>query len=167
MTCYLILLDTDKMTTNSISTNLGKILGYITDCEGNYNYWEAYIKISTIIRRHPSSNQLILQSNGILVYGGDVCDRGTGDIRLLQDLINLYENYPNQVYFICGNRDCNKLRLKFELNENIVKLTYPKVYWIDPKEPLSQANALGIDNKICNLEDRLKWVSLSVDLIDY
>ena len=53
--------------------------GYVTDIEGNYDYWERYIHISRVLRRSESSSLLELRDNCSLVFGGDVCDRGPGE----------------------------------------------------------------------------------------
>eukprot|EP01035_Chromulina_nebulosa_P019518 gene19518-25415_t len=103
------------------------------------------------------NNHIILKDNCHFVYGGDVCDRGTGDIRLLLDLISLKRRYPQRVHFIMGNRDCNKLRLKFELHESTALKCYPKVYWIKD-DPLSNKEAGRVDRNINNRSNRLKWI---------
>ena len=71
---------------------------------------------------------MILNENCHFIYGGDVCDRGRGDIRILTDLVNLKEKYPDRVHFILGNRDVNKLRLPFTLHPNLVS-RLPSVFW--------------------------------------
>jgi len=50
----------------------------------------------------------------VIVFTGDLIDRGSKSIRLLQDMIELKRlNYDN-VIFTCGNRDINKIRFKKE-----------------------------------------------------
>lgn len=55
---------------------------------------------------------LQLRDHCHFVYGGDVCDRGSGDIRICQDLLSLKRRYPDRVHLIVGNRDINKVRVR-------------------------------------------------------
>ena len=129
------------------ASTLPTTTGYVTDVEGNYDYWQRYLAISRVIDRTPSTGTLKLKDSCSLVYGGDVCDRGPGDLRVLSDLISLQREYPDRVHLILGNRDINKLRLDIELHP--AKLARKgKVYWIPEgtKEETQSAN------------DRLRWV---------
>ena len=78
-------------------------VGYATDVEGNYEYWTKYIEISKILNRLPSG-ELELRTDCHFVYGGDVVDRGPGDLRVLSDLLAIKRKYPEKVHFIMGNR---------------------------------------------------------------
>ena len=135
------------------------LIGYATDIEGNYNYWIKYVKISKVFTLK-NKNNIILNPNSYFVYGGDVCDRGDGDIRVLKDLMKLKTENPNNVFFILGNRDCNKLRLKFELDYSIVKLTYPSFYWIRTNE-FSVSKTNEMDEVMISRDKRLQWVSVT------
>lgn len=108
-----------------------KIL-YITDVEGNDTYFEHLIKISKGLFRD-SEGHLDLRLNYHLVYGGDVCDRGKGDLRIATDIVQLAKKYPDRVHLILGNRDINKIRLCTELQAQHLK-TKLKVFWIDDKD---------------------------------
>lgn len=133
----------------------GKVLvGYVTDIEGNLDYWNKYLAISKVVSRNMTTNKLELKENCQFVYGGDVCDRGNGDIRILKDLISLKKSYPDRVHFILGNRDVNKLRLPVALHNSV--LAYPpQCYWmktdLPTQDPLYQFNEI-----IC----KMKWVSI-------
>lgn len=61
------------------------------------------------------NNCLALKPNSMLVYGGDVCDRYCGDIRVISDILQLKHDNGDNVIIIQGNRDLNKLRLVVEL----------------------------------------------------
>ena len=127
-------------------------VGYATDVEGNYDYWNKYVELSHIINRLPCGD-LELTENCQFVYGGDVVDRGPGDLRVLSDLISLKRAYPDRVHFIMGNRDINKMRIPAELHKSSLKHT-PKVYWIKGEvEPHDMS-------RCDTMAERLKWVSL-------
>lgn len=91
-------------------------ISYVSDVEGNIGYWERFLNISAVLKRNEITNKIILNDDCMFVYGGDVCDRGPGDIRFLKDLMQLKYDYPSRVHFIIGNRDVNKLRIPYELN---------------------------------------------------
>ena len=59
----------------------GKI-GFITDCEGNYAYWEASVALSDVVGFDPEGELVFIrdsESDGF-VFGGDVFDKGPGRI---------------------------------------------------------------------------------------
>jgi len=92
-----------------------------------------------------------LKDNCGFIFGGDVCDRGIGDVTIINDMVSLKERYPDRVNFILGNRDINKLRLPVELSK--VHLSQPpKVYWIPEDQDVK-----NVDHSI---GDRVKWILL-------
>jgi hypothetical protein len=119
---------------------------YCTDVEGNYEYWNRYIALSKALTRDSSTNRLVLTNNYKFVYGGDVCDRGSGDLRFLDDLNNLYDDYPGRVHFILGNRDVNKMRVPIELHSSYLEKP-GRVYW-------SPADSNDDGNRV----ERMKWI---------
>ena len=136
-------------------------VGYFSDCEGNVDVWNRYLAISQVLlvdphqkpfeplpvldsrsrseckelinSTHFATQRLLLRDHCHFVFGGDVCDRGLGDIRILKALISLKERYPDRVHFILGNRDVNKLRLPTMLHEK--SLAEPaRAYWAKSPE---------------------------------
>ena len=131
-------------------------IGYATDIEGNYDYWSRYIELSKILNRLPTG-ELELHDKCHFVYGGDVVDRGPGDLRVLSDLVGLKKSYPERVHFIMGNRDINKMRIPAELHA--ASLRFPsKVYWI--KSELPDPTSSAENDRPDTVADRLKWVSI-------
>jgi hypothetical protein len=49
------------------------------------------------------------------VFGGDVCDKWSGTMRLVSVLVAAKEKYPDRVFLLLGNRDVNKVRFIQEL----------------------------------------------------
>jgi hypothetical protein len=130
-------------------------IGYVSDVEGNYDYWCRYVELSRIMNRKPDG-KIQLKDSCHLVYGGDVVDRGPGDIRVLSDLVDLKKSYPDRVHFILGNRDINKMRIPAELSDYNLR-NPPKVYWVKD----SAEKEADMDKP----SERLKWVSEWVVLI--
>ncbi len=129
-----------------VSSN--SLVGYATNIEGNLNYWHKYLSVSKVLSR--KDDTLTLNDNCQFVYGGDVCDRGSGDIRVLTDLVNLKLAYPDRVHFILGNRDINKLRIPFSLHPSVLPYK-PKVYWLRKQQDLP-------DYKLNDRDEKMKWV---------
>ena len=127
-------------------------IGYATDVEGNYDYWSRYIELSEILNRSETGH-LVLSADCHFVFGGDVVDRGPGDLRVLSDLINLRRAYPDRVHFIMGNRDINKMRIPVELHPSVMKIP-PKVFWVRESESCAADSAL-----LETPAEKLKWVS--------
>ena len=129
----------------SSSSSVGFRLGYVTDVEGNYDYFKSYVAQSNVLKLLNENDdttrglQLDLQhENCYFVYGGDAVDKGIGDIRLCRALVSLKQKYPHRVYLLVGNRDLNKLRFTAELSDfDIFEKRIddiPPPHW-DPKAP--------------------------------
>ena len=124
------------------------ITGYATDIEGNLNYWKNFKAISKVL--YEEDGTLHLKKNCQFVYGGDVTDRGSGDLVIIRELLDLKRRYPGRVHFILGNRDLNKIRFLTELQEYSLKQDCK--YWF-----VKDANPL---NWPCNdIVSRVKLVS--------
>jgi hypothetical protein len=119
---------------------------YCCDVEGNLQYWENYLSISQVLRRG-LSGCIELRDNCHFVFGGDACDRGPGDVRLLRDLAYLRDTYPNRVHYIMGNRDVNKMRLRAELSASAMLAGPGDVYWVPHGPPSGQSRP-----------DKLRWM---------
>ena len=91
-----------------------RVWSYVTDVEGNVNYWNNFINISRVVNRE-EDGRLTLKENSGFIFGGDSVDKGNGDIRVVRDLLQLQRDYPDRVHLIIGNRDANKLRFSSEL----------------------------------------------------
>ena len=93
-------------------------VGYVTDVEGNLDFWRRFCVVSDGIDDSASSldNLRLKDSSCHLVVGGDSVDKGPGDLRFLRSIMNLKQKFPSQVHLVLGNRDINKLRLLAELS---------------------------------------------------
>ncbi|KAL9179767.1 hypothetical protein ACHAXT_007737 [Thalassiosira profunda] len=101
--------------------------------------------------------------NSMLVYGGDVWDKGGADLYVLRQLLSLQRRYPNRVHFLMGNRDINKMRIVDELGvgHDADEIRLPRhdgVYWLNRR--LREGLPPDIDNRVPseNAAERLKWI---------
>jgi hypothetical protein len=85
-------------------------IGFVTDVEGNLRYFEEYVRRSRVLRYSESGVLELLLPNDYFVFGGDLFDKGPGDIRLAKQLVALKRRYPTRVFLIMGNRDISKFR---------------------------------------------------------
>lgn len=119
-------------------------VSYFTDIEGDKLYLDRYVEKSKILtwipndekgRDEKSRGKLSLycsegntlaslpyerriefcDSNSMIVFGGDLWDKGGFDLYVTRQLLDLKRRYPNRVVWVLGNRDINKLRMPQEL----------------------------------------------------
>ena len=136
-------------------------IGFATDIEGNLRYWQRYLRRSEVLEACPDGS-INLREDCHFVYGGDVCDRGPGDLRLMRDLISLKERYPSHVHLLLGNRDINKLRMLSELHPS--QTHSGRAYWLrdaPDMPPLSDEKVRSEDERLVN---KVKWVSTLIVL---
>lgn len=101
------------------------MISYLTDVEGNWDFFRRFIAISKVVQHDPLSSDptdLCLRDNSMFIFGGDVCDKWTGDFKTMNALLKLKNRYPDRVIIILGNRDINKLRLSSELSDEGMKV---------------------------------------------
>ena len=126
------------------NNNNGTIcLSYLTDVEGDKFYLDRYVETSKILRfvdnsvvddeaedddENYDSSQMSLpydfpyqrkidfvDDDSLLVFGGDLWDKGGYDLYVTRQLLDLKRRYPSRVLWVLGNRDINKLRILQEL----------------------------------------------------
>ena len=160
---------------------------FFTDVEGNGDYFDRFVQNSKVLgfrtirpsfgaykdgvwnfgqydpAYFPYDKEVVFQKhdNSMLVYGGDIWDKGGADFYVIRQLLSLLKRYPNRVHFIMGNRDINKLRIVDELDfDEAKRLSKHKgVYWL-------RGSGLQGDPEICSdstlptetAAERLKWM---------
>jgi len=92
---------------------------FITDPEGNIEYFKTCVRMSN--GAYYEDEEIVLRKGWILVFGGDVCDKAAGSLRIARELVSAKKRYPDRVFLIVGNRDLNKLRIIPELSEEAMK----------------------------------------------
>lgn len=158
----------------------GLVISYLTDVEGDKEYLHRYVERSKVLQfknvtayRNQAEDdnddheegidnfryrQYIdfTKDNAMLVFGGDMWDKGGHDLYVIRQLLDLKRRFPDRVLFVLGNRDINKLRMLQELG----------LYGHDlPKHPgLTWFKGTGrVGDPDSNLPpedgaDRLKWM---------
>lgn len=82
------------------------IISHLTDVEGNWRYFQQWANRSQTLQL--TNGQLSFRHPQVLnafVYGGDSCDKGPGDIRIVRALTQLKAQHPEHVTLIAGNRE--------------------------------------------------------------
>jgi hypothetical protein len=134
--------------TNSFENFLKKrqdvVVTYLTDVEGDKAYLDRYVETSKVLKFVESSSSSeddtsllpydkcieFTQDNAMLVYGGDVWDKGGFDLYVIRQLLDLKRRHPDRVVLILGNRDINKLRILQEIGVSNTKLPkHPGLLW--------------------------------------
>lgn len=143
-------------------------LEYMTNIEGQWAAFMEYVDQSPNLWMDDEET-VLMDSNTIFVFGGDVCDRGTGDIRIVKSLLDLKRRNPGRVFWVLGERDINKLRLFSELDEN-EKGRPIDVYWEPEYTPIRRYCELEKDDPIdrmCRLEWTLAEAMDAPDAVHY
>jgi hypothetical protein len=148
-----------------------RVCAYLTDVEGNLDFFEKYVRISKVIEWVDSKKNKLRfkQKDSMFVFGGDCQDRGIGDIRFVNLLLNFKSEYPDRVEFIIGNRDANKIRIYSEMSEKIdtsdikAKIKYLAKYdnfpyWVNKEERITLRKYLEDNNYKINAVSRLKYI---------
>ena len=151
-----------------------RVCAYLTDVEGNLDFFEKYVRISKVIEWVDSKKNRLRfkQKDSMFVFGGDCQDRGIGDIRFVNLLLNFKSEYPDRVEFIIGNRDANKIRISSELSEKIYATgvadrkaeskyltkydNFP--YWVNKDERITLRKYLNDNNFKIDAVSRLKYI---------
>ena len=128
--------------TRSTATQLN--VSFLTDVEGNWEYFVDFIKRSDALSfaagptwAADGTVDLVLTDGWRFVFGGDVCDKGGavgGTVRVVRSLLALKRKYPSRVTILLGNRDLNKMRLTSEMEASQLKQldALPGPYWVAP-----------------------------------
>eukprot|EP01090_Pellita_catalonica_P004420 TRINITY_DN14249_c0_g1_i1.p1 TRINITY_DN14249_c0_g1~~TRINITY_DN14249_c0_g1_i1.p1 ORF type:complete len:570 (+),score=109.32 TRINITY_DN14249_c0_g1_i1:45-1754(+) len=122
-----------------------KKLSFVTDVEGNWNYWCKVVENSAVLKFKKDCNRndpaaVELAEGEGFIFGGDVFDKGPGDLRLGAQLVSLKERYPKRVHLIMGNRDLNKLRYAAELHSSDIARKIdeiPAPFWVKQRDRVS------------------------------
>ena len=111
------------------------MISFVTDIEGDLAYFERFVAASLVITFDDSGALDFETPDGRFVFGGDLFDRGPGDMRLSRLLCDFYDRYPDRVVLLAGNRDINKMRFSSELGTADSAPGDAFSAWWDPRAP--------------------------------
>ena len=79
-----------------------RVCAYLTDVEGNLDYLERFVVVSTVLAwTDESKTRLRFQrDDAVFVFGGDTQDKGIGDVRCVRLLLALKEDFPERVVLL-------------------------------------------------------------------
>lgn len=139
------------------------VCGFLTDVEGNWEHFNRYVRISEVLDWSPCGQHIVLRDGTEFVFGGDSVDKGTGDIRVVSQLIDLKDRYPDRVQLLIGNRDANKLRFASELTDASLAddaiaddTSFP--YWTAPGSTPSPRQYIASQGLPDDRASRIKWM---------
>ncbi|KTD07268.1 metallophosphoesterase [Legionella jamestowniensis] len=140
---------------------------HITDSEGHYPSFANSIARSHLVE-FDKHGQLTFQPSAVnpfFVYGGDLTDRGPGDVKLLKQLLSFKKRYPDRVFLLAGNREASKTRFHTELHpkyirERLINGTAP--YWLQ-----SRPHTIPSDYVKKHMLKKGKSAQGHTELIDY
>lgn len=132
-------------------------VGYITDVEGDIALFERYVAQSSVLQFGKDGNLEFMSSAAAFVFGGDACDRGPGDLRIVTWLVDFKTRHPDRVFLLMGNRDINKMRLTAELHPSAGGPESAFHAFWDKRAPTlhEYLNTRGVSN---SREERLHWM---------
>ena len=155
----------------------GRRVGYVSDVEGNAEYFCKYVQMSKVVEftSPPPADAADVDvacgwlpdlaftaeaeaAGSVFVFGGDVCDKGNGDLRVIRVLLDFYAAHPGRVFFLVGNRDVNKLRLVSELSDPAPPHALPPPYWVPPEKRTEYPAYLAKEERQDSPVARLCWI---------
>eukprot|EP00961_Rhodomonas_salina_P237218 3206231-Rhodomonas_salina.1 len=82
---------------NVVPRGLFSVCAFLTDVEGNWDYFQRYVALSEVLSwTDLDRRRLLLKDDCEFCFGGDAQDKGIGDIRIMQLLLDLKERYPQR-----------------------------------------------------------------------
>lgn len=151
------------------------IVTFITDVEGDKAYLDRYVETSKVLEFVDTTTNTLptgtichdasvlpytkcinfTHPRALLVFGGDVWDKGGHDLYTIRQLLDLKRRYPDRVLFILGNRDVNKLRILQELGFHDPPPSHPGLMWFKGTGKLGDpdSNPPPLDSV-----ERLRWM---------
>lgn len=140
------------------------VIEVMADVEGSWDKIVSFMTNSKIFKlkggkitsenfKPKNYDQIEMITNSKFVCLGDTIDKGPNNLAILRLLKHLKETYKNQVIFIVGNRDLNKLRLKYEIRNKKPRMNLDRLLLNVEKVKLTNG-----DYEHMIPIDRLKWI---------
>lgn len=138
-----------------------RLVSFVTDLEGDLSHFRRFVRASRVVAFRDAAESVLTfrtgpGEEGFFVHGGDLFDRGPGDVRLSRMLCDFKDRHPEHVFLLLGNRDINKMRFSSELNLDVAPAACFRAWW-DDKAP-SYAEYLDAGRLTDSVEQRLRWM---------
>lgn len=148
------------------------------DFEGNYDkFINTLRRNAAIIKALKKANPDLQSVKTNYVFGGDLTDKGKGNVAILKAVTTLSFADPKEVgevHFLIGNRDNNKKRFKEALSpwllQNFSSLKTPYYYWANDKAVTEKdmnknfaipfSNKVILDRRVFNTDIPADWIEL-------
>lgn len=126
---------------------------FITDTEGHLPSLLNSVNKSKVVEINDTYQLNFKKSiaNPYFIFGGDLTDRGVGDTKLMEILLDFKRRHPEQVFLLVGNREASKNRFFIELNPKYIRqrlLEGSAPFWL-----LSAPHQLPIDYVKKHMQD--------------
>lgn len=144
------------------------VIAFITDAEGNFDYFRRCVELSQVVSFDGTGRLQFARAgvHDVFVFGGDAFDKGPGDIRIANALLQFKESHRERVFFLAGNRDLNKLRFAAEMAEDCIDVPHPVPVY--PRAPAQVSYRAFLERvaaeRRCSVDDvntrpnRLRWI---------
>lgn len=75
---------------------------FVTDLEGDISFFSKFVLQSDVLKFSPNGHLAWRRdANDVFVHGGDLFDRGPGDIRLSNMLCRFHDQFPDRGFVSC------------------------------------------------------------------
>ena len=135
---------------------------YFISLIGDLVLWDIYISKSNVLIRLPGINEnqrpvLDLKTNCEIVFGGNISGKGSGDIRIMREILSLKHRYPSRVHIILGGNEVNRLRLPFELTDHML-YERPTTFFGSSEDNVDVDAAFRSFLEADQLSERAQWI---------
>lgn len=99
------------------------VVHYITDTEGHAASFYDSIQRSGVVQLERNKRLVFKKTAAtpFFIFGGDLTDRGVGDLELLEMMLDFKRRHSEQVLLLVGNREASKTRIYTETDPKYIR----------------------------------------------
>lgn len=134
----------------------------IPDLEGNKQKLLFILEYFNLISSNYDLSSIKLELNQHVVFMGDIFDKGINNKMIAEFILYLKNTYPNQVTFLLGNRDVNKIRYIIEipkiLDFILNQITYDElIEWFNYRIKWTNYDKIETDDNEIRIKHFIDW----------